>query len=277
MSGLQDKIRSIIDRAAANTAWRQRECFNLIPSENTPSLLVKMCEISDPAGRYAEHRKMKEEELYFYQGIDFIREVEEELEGEFREYFGCPLVEVRPVSGQMANMVLFAALVRLKNQGSPKDAPLARLRCVMNNDLIAGGHLSAQPLGALFNFVEKDPETGKQRVVNFPVSQENPYRTDVGRTIELLEEKRAALISRAVTKGLNPDWISLLLKPIRQDKLDLTISRFNRHWFETPFSAHLVYPLLTTIYNSTIHDPVGAQWGISHRLIHHRDTEKSLG
>jgi hypothetical protein len=78
MNDLNSTIQGIIDRAAGNTVWRQRQCFNLIPSETTPSLLVKMCEISDPAGRYAEHRKMKDEELYFYQGIDFIREVEEE-------------------------------------------------------------------------------------------------------------------------------------------------------------------------------------------------------
>ncbi len=50
MSDLHSKIRSVIDRAADNRAWRQRECFNLILSETTPSLLFKMCEISDPAG-----------------------------------------------------------------------------------------------------------------------------------------------------------------------------------------------------------------------------------
>jgi glycine/serine hydroxymethyltransferase len=103
MIELESKIRSVIDRAAGNSVWRQRECFNLIPSETTPSLLVKMCEISDPAGRYAEHRKMKDEELYFYQGIDFIREVEEEARAELCRYFGCPQVELRPISGQMAN------------------------------------------------------------------------------------------------------------------------------------------------------------------------------
>jgi len=79
MSSFFEKIQSITQRIEENNIWRQNESFNLIPSEMTPSLLVKMCEISDPSGRYAEHRTMKGEEIYFYQGIDFIREVEEEV------------------------------------------------------------------------------------------------------------------------------------------------------------------------------------------------------
>ena len=63
MPSLSEKAGALMARAGANNAWRQRECFNLIPSESTPSLLVKMCEISDPSGRYAEHRTMKGEEV----------------------------------------------------------------------------------------------------------------------------------------------------------------------------------------------------------------------
>jgi len=68
-------------------------------------------------------------------------------------------------------------------------------------------------------------------------------------------------------EGLAPDWISLLLEPIKKGEIDLVISRFNRHYFESCISAHLVYPLLTAIYGSPIHDPLGGQWGISNRLL----------
>jgi len=70
------------------------------------------------------------------------------------------------------------------------------------------------------------------------------------------------------TEGLAPDWISLLLEPIRKDRMDIVISRFNRHYFESPISTHLLYPLLTAIYGRPIHDPVGGQWGISHDVLH---------
>ena len=35
----------LIDRTVRNNSWRQRECFNLIPSENTPSPIVKLLQV----------------------------------------------------------------------------------------------------------------------------------------------------------------------------------------------------------------------------------------
>ena len=64
MPDLKTKLQDVLSRTVANNLWRQRQCFNLIPSETTPSLIVKMCEISDPAGRYAEHRTLKGKAFY---------------------------------------------------------------------------------------------------------------------------------------------------------------------------------------------------------------------
>jgi glycine/serine hydroxymethyltransferase len=153
-----------------------------------------MCEIADPSGRYAEHRSMKGEEVYFYQGTDFIRDVEVEAQRELQRYFGCTDVELRPVSGQMANEVVFKGMVKFINRGKPETKPSRRMRLVMNNELIYGGHLSSQPMGALFNFVEEDPETGKERVVHLPVHRDNPYKPDPARLGEILEDHRPELI-----------------------------------------------------------------------------------
>jgi glycine/serine hydroxymethyltransferase len=194
MSELSKKIQSLVDRTCKNNTWRQSECINLIPSETTPSLLVKVCEISDPAGRYAEHRTMKGEEVYFYQGIDFIRDVEVEARKEICKYFGSSKAEIRTISGQMANEVVFKAMVRFVNREREKGTPTRKLRAVMNNALTAGGHLSSQPMGALFNFVQEDPETGRENVHNFPVQKENLYRTDEKRLGEIIEEVKPELI-----------------------------------------------------------------------------------
>ena len=88
MSSYNEKIQSLAQKIIRNNVWRQRESINLIPSESTPSALVKMCEICDPAGRYAEHRTMKGQEIYFYQGIGFIRDVEKEAHQELSRFFG---------------------------------------------------------------------------------------------------------------------------------------------------------------------------------------------
>jgi glycine/serine hydroxymethyltransferase len=192
MQDLKTKLAALAERVTANNRWRQRECFNLIPSETTPSLLVKMCEISDPAGRYAEHRTMKGREIYFYQGIDFIRDVEEQARDAVREYFDCKEAELRTISGQMANEVVFKAMARYLSKKAK--GPMRRMRLVMNNDLTKGGHLSSQPMGALFNYVEEDPETRKESVVNFPVAADNPYRIDADKMVELILETKPDLI-----------------------------------------------------------------------------------
>ncbi|HSA96942.1 MAG TPA: hypothetical protein VLJ16_12890 [Acidobacteriota bacterium] len=194
MTSLADKAKNLAARAERNGAWRQKDCFNLIPSEATPSLLVKMCEIADPSGRYAEHRTMKGEEVYFYQGTDFIRDVEVECQNELAAYFGCTDIELRPISGQMANEVVFKGLVRFLNRGRAAGQASRRMRLVLNNELIYGGHLSAQPMGALFNFVEEDPATGKEQVVNFPVRKDNPYRVDLDALAAILESHRPELV-----------------------------------------------------------------------------------
>ncbi len=194
MSSFYEKIQNLSQKIIENNNWRQRESFNLIPSETTPSPLVKMCEISDPSGRYAEHRTMKGEEIYFYQGIDFIRDVEEEARREFQRFFDCTEVELRTISGQMANEVVFKGMVRFLNRDRPQGQPMRKMKLVMNNELTKGGHLSSQPMGALFNFVEENPETGKENVINFPVLSENQYKPDLAKLGEILDQHKPELM-----------------------------------------------------------------------------------
>jgi len=194
MADFQSKIEKLIDRAVDNNKWRQRECINLIPSESSPSLLVKLCEISDPVGRYAEHRTMKGREIYFYQATDFIRDVEDELRKEMQQYFGCTNIELRPVSGNMANEVVFKGIVKFLNRDKPVGQAMRKMRAVINNDLNKGGHLSAQPMGALFNFVADNLETGKENVYHFPVLKDNPYKADTAKLADLIGSVKPELI-----------------------------------------------------------------------------------
>jgi len=193
MDDFEDKIKKLIQKVELNVDWRQRNCFNLIPSESTPSILVKVCEISDAQGRYAEHRTMKGEEIYFYQGIDFIKDIEDEVKSELKKYFNCSQIEPRPISGQMANEIVFKAMVKFVNR-EQKGKTQRRLRLVMNNLLTHGGHLSSQPMGALFNYVDKDKKTGEDMVINFPIMKDNPYKTDTERLAEMLEQNKPELI-----------------------------------------------------------------------------------
>jgi aminomethyltransferase len=193
---LKDLTERLIGRVAENTYWRQRETFNLIPSESTPSLLVRLLTISDPSGRYAEHRLMKafrESDVFYYQGTKLIGEIEVLLADELRRFIGCSEVEARVVSGQMANSAVFSGIVDFLNRLDRRSEP-HRIRKVMNHHIGRGGHLSAQPMGALKDFLAHDPLTERPAAIPFPVVKEDPYRIDLKKTKELLEEHKPELI-----------------------------------------------------------------------------------
>jgi glycine/serine hydroxymethyltransferase len=152
---------------------------------------------------------MKNREVYFYQGTDFIRDVELEAQEALRDYFGCAEAELRPVSGQMANEVVFKAVTRFVNRDSPQGT-FRKLRTVMNNDLGKGGHLSSQPMGALYNFVDINPATGEENCVNFPVRADNMYRMDTERLPEILDAARPELIIFGKSMFLYPEPVSLV-------------------------------------------------------------------
>ncbi|NWG01657.1 MAG: glycine cleavage system aminomethyltransferase GcvT [Syntrophaceae bacterium] len=193
---LKDLSERLIHRVAENTHWRQRETFNLIPSETTPSLLVRLLTISDPSGRYAEHRLMKafrESDVFYYQGTKLIGEIEVLLADELRRFIGCSEVEARVVSGQMANAAVFSGMVDYLNRLDRRSEP-RRIRKVINHHIGRGGHLSAQPMGALKDFIAHDPKTERPATIPFPVLKEDPYRIDLLKTKELLEENKPEMI-----------------------------------------------------------------------------------
>ncbi|MCP4713257.1 MAG: glycine cleavage system aminomethyltransferase GcvT [Planctomycetes bacterium] len=192
----KQKVQTLLEKARENTVWRQKECINLIPSEMTPSAMTRMLSIMDPADRYAEHKQMKafcEAEVFYYQGTEFIGEVETLLVHELKKYFGCSEVETRLISGQMANAGVFSAMVDYINRVDRK-VEARRMSHVMNHHIIRGGHLSAQPMGALRDYVARDPKTEKAAVVNFPVMADNPYRIDVAACGEIIEEYKPELM-----------------------------------------------------------------------------------
>lgn len=191
-----DKIEILLKKSIENTRWRQRECINLIPSEMTPSKLVRVLSVMDPVGRYAEHKKLKayaDLEVFYYQGTEFISRVEELLKDELRKYLGCNQVETRLVSGQMANTVIFSALVDFLNRVDRRAEP-KRISSVLNHHIIKGGHLSSQPMGALKDFVAVDPVTEKPAVIDFPTLPGNPYKVDLEETKKIIVRYKPNLI-----------------------------------------------------------------------------------
>lgn len=245
------EARQWVQRAIDNTIWRQQQCINLIPSENTASPLVRMLSIMDPAGRYAEHKSVKafaEAEVFYYQGTDFIAAVEQAIAEQIRLFLNCRRVETRPVSGQMANMVVFSAMVDFINRADRKSEQ-RRIRRVMNHHIIKGGHLSAQPMGALRDYVMHDPRADRPAVVNLPARADNPYDVDINACAELIEEYKPELIILGKSMILHKEPVAPVRKIIDDLGLDTVLMFDMAHVlglagpaYQEPFAdgAHLV-------------------------------------
>ena len=219
------KAITLLAKALENHRWRQQRCVNLIPSENTPSRAVQMLCASDPAFRYAEHKKVKafyDSDIFYYQGTKFIDEVEQKLVEQMRRYLGCREVETRVISGQMSNAATFSALVDWKNRLDRKhDAK--RLGYVLNNHIIKGGHLSAQPMGALKDYIAVDPVTERHAIVNFPVCPDNIYKIDVEETKKVIEKYRPELIIFGKSMVLHKEPVAAIRKFVDEQNIPTTI------------------------------------------------------
>jgi len=122
-----------------------------------------------------------------------IEEVEKLVMEEFQSFLGCSEVETRVISGQMANTAVFSGLMDYLNRLYRKQDP-RRVRKVMNHHLTRGGHLSAQPMGALRDYVAVDPLMERAAVVEFPVRKDDPYQIDLEETKEQIEFHKPELI-----------------------------------------------------------------------------------
>ena len=216
---------TLLNKARENHLWRQQQCINLIPSENTPSRAVQMLGASDPAFRYAEHKKVKsfyDSDIFYYQGTKFIDQVEQLLVEQMRQYLGCREVETRVISGQMSNAATFSALVDWKNRLNRKQ-DAKRLGYVLNNHIIKGGHLSAQPMGALRDYIAVDPVTERSAVVNFPVCPDNIYKIDVEETKKIIELYRPELIIFGKSMVLHKEPVAAIRAFVDAEKIPTTI------------------------------------------------------
>ena len=237
-------VRTLIEKASTNTRWRQTECINLIPSEQSYSAMARLLSIMDPVGRYAEHKQVKafkEADIFYYQGTEFISEVESMLISELQKYLECTEVETRVISGQMANVAVFSAMVDYLNRADRKSEQ-RRIRKIMNNHIIKGGHLSAQPMGALRDFVMRDPKWEKPAVVNFPVLADNPYKIDVETTRKLIEEHRPELIILGKSMIIHREPVAEIRAAIDELALDCILMYDMAHvlgligpYFQRPF------------------------------------------
>ncbi len=183
--------------------WRQKECINLIASENTPSRNVAAVQVSDFMGRYAEgHPNTAEAINRYYQGTKFIDEVETLCAKEIKELFGCRQADVRPYSGNNANTAIAMGWLRGGD-------------CVIANSTDAGGHISHNYFGIMGRRIQMRGQVlqpGKDNSVKlyfFPLT-EDKYHIDVEKTKELIDQVKPNLLVMGKSLYLFPDPVKEL-------------------------------------------------------------------
>ena len=266
------KALALIGRALENHIWRQEQCVNLIPSEMTPSRAVRLLCASDPSFRYAEHKKVKsfyDADVFYYQGTAFIDQVEQLLVDEMRAFLGCAEVETRAISGQMSNTAVFSALMDWKNRLNRKQDP-KRLGYIMNNHIIKGGHLSAQPMGALHDYIAIDPVTERHALVNFPVCAGNIYKIDVNETQKAIEQYRPEFIIFGKSMVLHREPVAAIRKFVDDMGLQTTIMYDMAHvlgligdHFQKPFDEGA--EIVTGSTHKTFFGPQRGVIGVNYR------------
>lgn len=124
-------MEKIIELLEEHNQWRKK-CVNLIASENVMSPFCEKYYVSDLMHRYAEGLPFNR----YYQGLRYVDQIETIAQQAFQDHFHANFVDVRPISGTLANFAVFSALAE-------------RGDTVMNLGIQGGSHVSHEQAGAV--------------------------------------------------------------------------------------------------------------------------------
>jgi len=154
-------VQRIEEVVGEQNSWRMNT-LNLIASENVLSGRARKCMGSDFAHRYAEGHPGER----YYQGTEKIDEIETRAKQHLKTLFQCRQVDVRPISGTVANDATFSRYIKFGD-------------IVIVNSTAGGGHISHHRSGSVGKYT--------QNIINFPLTKDG-YHVDVGRTVTLIEQ-----------------------------------------------------------------------------------------
>jgi glycine hydroxymethyltransferase len=187
-------VTQIEELVRKQNEWRC-STLNLIASENVLSNRAREVMGSDFAHRYAEGHPGER----YYQGTEIIDEIESRLKKHLKTLFHCRQVDVRPISGTVANDAVFSRFIR------PGDV-------VLVNSTPGGGHISHHRAGSVGKYTNN--------IVNFPLTGDG-YHIDVERTAELIRAVSPKVLILGKSLFLFPEPISELAGVCRERNITI--------------------------------------------------------
>jgi len=183
-------VQRIEEVVQKQNSWRM-STLNLIASENVLSERVRQLAGSDFAHRYAEGHPGER----YYQGTDMIDEIETWAKQHIKALFNCRQVDVRPISGTVANDATFSRYIE------PGDV-------VMVNSTAGGGHISHHAVGSVGKYTKN--------IIDFPVTPDG-YHVDVEATKYLINKLHPKLLVLGKSLFLFPEPIKELKDACREN------------------------------------------------------------
>ncbi|MFP3227698.1 MAG: serine hydroxymethyltransferase [Caldisphaera sp.] len=159
-----ESINKILELTNSQNIWRIKETINLIASENVMSPLALAVYVSDFMNRYAEGKPFKR----YYQGTKYSDELEVMSNELMGKLLHTDMVDIRPISGTIANASVFRILANPGDQ-----AVIAPVQ--------AGAHVSHTKFGTLGALSIKQ--------IELPYDEER-MNVDIDKALKVIEQIR---------------------------------------------------------------------------------------
>ncbi len=190
----EHNVRQIEQLVKRQNEWRSYT-LNLIASENVLSKRARRVMGSDFVHRYAEGHPGER----YYQGTEYIDEIEDRVKKHLKSLFKCRHIDVRPISGTVANDAVFSRYIR------PGDL-------VLVNSTPAGGHISHHRVGSVGKYTAN--------IINFPITDDG-YHIDVEKTINLINTLPLKVIIFGKSLFLFPEPVKEIAEACRGKNISI--------------------------------------------------------
>jgi glycosyltransferase involved in cell wall biosynthesis len=80
-----------------------------------------------------------------------------------------------------------------------------------------------------------------------------------------LEVKACAVVDSDL-RSINPDWVRCLLQPVIGGEFQFVAPLYTRYKYDGTITNNIVYPLTRALFGKQIRQPIGGDFGFSHRL-----------
>lgn len=202
-------IADITRIVEAQEQWRGTQTINLIASENALSPAVRAIQNSDFMGRYAEgHPNRGDQVNRYYQGTQYIDQIETMTRDELLALARCRQADVRPISGNAANTAIALGYLRAGD-------------AVIVNSTSAGGHISHNTIGVFGRRLQVrgmslDLKAAKHIPLSFFPLTEDHYHVDVQKSLDLIEQVSPRLLVLGKSLFLFPEPVRELAEVCRE-------------------------------------------------------------